>query len=600
MKLLQLNASLKKDMEQPEKPHFSVPVDELLERLKPYDIISFDVFDTLIFRRLSRPTDVFIYMEAKYHFYNFSEIRIKAEKKAREKSRGEEITISDIYKILEVECSIDSQEWIEKEIECEKEVCFANPYMLKVFQELTKMGKKMIAVSDMYLSRKTIEEILRNSGYEGFDKIFVSCEEKAGKWDEKIFGIVNSCYQGKKILHIGDNMNSDVSLPKKAGWEAIYYPNVASIKKRPGLGEMSVLTKSVYEAILNTYLYNGLNQYDQYFKFGFENGGIIAVGYCQWLKKIAEENHIDKLLFVARDGYILKKVYDEYFAGIPTEYVLFSRFNAQQVMFDRYTSSYIDQTILPRAYKKDKMSIGQALREIDLDLLIPKLEEAGIKEDELLVPDRMDKVASFIYQHRDVISVYFSQTQNATFDYYKPIVEGCKKVLVVDLGWNGTCGIALKYLLEEKKKLDITVCSALVGAKDGQEPTVRMTNGDLFVYGFARNMNYDLQKNHMGKDVDYHNLLMEILFTAPEPSFLKFGYTPETQGDVQTLYKSAEDPKAILNIHHGISEFSKCWHFILFNGNFRSFTVLGREVLIPFQNQWQQTNLCKNILNSYQ
>ena len=51
VKLLQLNASLKKDMEQPEKPHFSVPVDELLERLKPYDIISFDVFDTLIFRR---------------------------------------------------------------------------------------------------------------------------------------------------------------------------------------------------------------------------------------------------------------------------------------------------------------------------------------------------------------------------------------------------------------------------------------------------------------------------------------------------------------------------------------------------------------------
>ena len=64
--------------------------------------------------------------------------------------------------------------------------------------------------------------------------------------------------------------------------------------------------------------------------------------------------------------------------------------------------------------------------------------------------------------------------------------------------------------------------NALVGTKDGQEPTVRMAAGDLFVYGFAGNLNRDLQKNHMGKDVDYHNLLMEILFTAPEPSFLKF------------------------------------------------------------------------------
>ena len=199
---------------------------------------------------------------------------------------------------------------------------------------------------------------------------------------------------------------------------------------------------------------------------------------------------------------------------------------------------------------------------------------------------------SFFYQHRDVISVYFSQTQNATFDYYKPIVEGCKKVLVVDLGWNGTCGIALKYLLEEKKKLDITVCSALVGAKDGQEPTVRMTNGDLFVYGFARNMNYDLQKNHMGKDVDYHNLLMEILFTAPEPSFLKFGYMNET--NIEFVYRDME----IINIdqikktHKGIREFAMLWEKqCLFIGNFES-----HDALWPIQRNWRNNTTYSLLL----
>ena len=155
-------------------------------------------------------------------------------------------------------------------------------------------------------------------------------------------------------------------------------------------------------------------------------------------------------------------------------------------------------------------------------------------------------------------------------------------MLVVDLGWNGTCGIALKYLLEEKKKLDITVCSALVGAKDGQEPTVRMTNGDLFVYGFARNMNYDLQKNHMGKDVDYHNLLMEILFTAPEPSFLKFGYINEK--NIKFVYRDME----IINIdqikktHKGIREFAMLEEkYCFLIGNIKS-----HDALLPIQRNW--------------
>ena len=200
-------------------------------------------------------------------------------------------------------------------------------------------------------------------------------------------------------------------------------------------------------------------------------------------------------------------------------------------------------------------------------------------------------MASLFYQNKDAISAYFSQTQNATFDYYKPIVEGCKKVLVVDLGWNGTCGIALKYLLEEKKKLDITVCSALVGAKDGQEPTVRMANGDLFVYGFARNMNYDLQKNHMGKDVDYHNLLMEILFTAPEPSFLKFGYCKNT---VVSLYSGKQiTPDIILSIQMGVVNF--CRQFLL-ETDLLQYTLEGRISLIPIQSNWNQKDKLINII----
>ena len=580
-----------------EKDFFCLSVSQLIKRIEPYDVISFDVFDTLLFRGVSKPTDVFIYMEAKYHFYNFSEIRIRAEKIARENANYQEVTLSDIYHVFSTESSIEEEEWIKRELETEMEICFANSYMLDVFKELKKRNKKIIAVSDMYLSAQHIQTILQRKGYQGFDHIFVSCDEKRGKYEGKIFKSISQYYLGKKIIHIGDNMTSDVTLPEKNGWDAIYYPNIHGIKKRRQLKEMSILTRSMYEAILDAYLYNGNMKQDKYFKFGFENGGIIAVGYCQWLKKIVDENHIEKVLFFARDGYILKKIFDKYFGGIATEYVLFSRFSAQQIMFERYSQSYIEQTILPRAYNDNKITIEKTFKEIDLEFLVSKLKDEGIEKDEVLSPNNVKKIVSFILKNRTIISEYFLITQNAAYEYYAPIVKSYKKILAVDLGWNGTCGIALKYLLEEKNAMEITVCNALLGAKEGQEPTVRIANRDLFVYSFASNLNRDLQKKHMGQDVDYHNLLIELLFTAPEPSFLKFGCDKHKK--LCFTYKSEplKNCEIVKRIQDGILTFVDLFmqHPIYqrYNG-----LDLERDSLLPilFQMDFKEG---KNLLKTY-
>lgn len=65
-------------------------------KLNKFNVISFDIFDTLVSRRLYRPKDLFSLMqsimsnmdltkESIYVIDNFSEIRIKAETDAREK-----------------------------------------------------------------------------------------------------------------------------------------------------------------------------------------------------------------------------------------------------------------------------------------------------------------------------------------------------------------------------------------------------------------------------------------------------------------------------------------------------------------------------------
>ena len=70
-------------------------------------MIPFDVFDTLIFRPFSQPTDLFYFIGQKLGIMNFKNLRIQAEYRARMKcckTQGHmEIPLSDIWKELKAE-----------------------------------------------------------------------------------------------------------------------------------------------------------------------------------------------------------------------------------------------------------------------------------------------------------------------------------------------------------------------------------------------------------------------------------------------------------------------------------------------------------------
>lgn len=58
-------------------------IDELLQRLEKMDIVSFDVFDTLIFRALKNPKDLFVLVGNRLEVPKFYDIRVEAETDAR-------------------------------------------------------------------------------------------------------------------------------------------------------------------------------------------------------------------------------------------------------------------------------------------------------------------------------------------------------------------------------------------------------------------------------------------------------------------------------------------------------------------------------------
>ena len=195
----------------------------MLENVKKHinscDVISFDVFDTLLFRKIPHPQDLFYLIEQKYGLEGFKKKRIKAEIVAREKSKTGEVNIEDIYTYLP---------GFDKLVEIyeEEKVLFANPDMITIYKLAKASEKKIICISDMYLPKDIVYSFLSKQGFDAIDEIFVSCDYQKTKADGSLYDIVSQSLQvnkREKILHIGDNFHSDVKRAKLKGLKALHY-----------------------------------------------------------------------------------------------------------------------------------------------------------------------------------------------------------------------------------------------------------------------------------------------------------------------------------------------------------------------------------------
>lgn len=212
----------------------SADPEEAQRQLKDYEIISFDLFDTLLFRPVMKPTDLFVFVGEKLGVADFKELRIEAEREARRqaiKSRHQsEVTIEEIYAVLAPRINIPLEQGVSTEIETELLVCYGNAKMREIWQKLLRDKKRIIVVTDMYLPRVVLTELLEKNGFGGFERLFISNEVAKSKADGKLYATVKKELgfgKGKlpehTMIHIGDNVRSDYRNAKKNGIPALLY-----------------------------------------------------------------------------------------------------------------------------------------------------------------------------------------------------------------------------------------------------------------------------------------------------------------------------------------------------------------------------------------
>lgn len=572
-----------------DQPHWMVM------SLITYDVISFDIFDTLVLRPFDNPKSVFMLIGQKLGVSGFRNIRINAEKEARDIKEAEfgnrEINIYDIYNIIAVKTGIDVEYGVQTELQVEIDMCYANPYMKRVYDILLYQNKKIILTSDMYLPSDMLRKILISCGYEGYDDLIVSCENSANKSGGMLYEYVKKkhCGRGERIIHIGDNINGDVNKAKEHNVDVVFYSNCCQVGAPYRPCDMSVLIGSAYRGIVNNHLHNSVRLYSPQYEHGFTVGGIFVTGYVNWVHEYTRIRNIDKIVFVSRDGDIYKKVYDRFFNDIKSEYIYWSRIASEFTTVKYERMSFINRFINEKISYSNPVFIGEMFKLIGIDFLIKRLSKYSLDADLPISNDTRKPLTNFIADNWDDIVAALENRHTNYMDYLKKAIGNSKHVALVDVGWTGTNICKLKMLIE--KELGVLADCLLAGFTSVSGCYLELDH-TITPYVFSCQTNKsEFNAHHVSKKPI--NNLFEIISQATYPSFCGI-----ENGKFEFDLPEVENYQAINEIHQGILDFSDLW-MKCFSSYKYMYNISGYDAYAPFKHRIEDLRYFKMFFGNF-
>lgn len=324
--------------------------------------VSFDVFDTLILRPFLEPRDEMILLNPiinKYYknglgidFYN---IRFESELYARDlvkdNEKVQDVTLDEIYDAMAKMYKLDKniiEELKENEIKNELKYCMQRKTSYEFYKLAKYVGKKVIVISDMYLSKNNIKAMVEKCGYTEIDKYYISSEIKLTKASGDLYQYVMDELDIKpeQMMHIGDNWFSDWKQSGSYGIVAEFLPRTINMLYESNFGKLFFSSLPFYDdnvastnfltircllALIANKFYDNpwkKNSFDSVYNanikfFGYSALGMHLYGITRWIldDMTNSKEKYDTIQFMARDGYLPIQSYELMSKLYPKEYV---------------------------------------------------------------------------------------------------------------------------------------------------------------------------------------------------------------------------------------------------------------------------------------
>lgn len=433
-------------------------------------------------------------------------------------------------------------------------------------------------------------------------------------WDElvskgkRLYFRNNSCYEDALVQSVlndygyrgrfyqGDGKDAVCVVTNAGSDQDVEYRNVNRLgSPYRAYYDYNIVT-GLTDRIINLLIHGSGEVKTVFYEYGAACGGILTCGFCQWLNELAQRKEIDLFLFVARDGDIMQKIYQKFYAEHESAYLIFSRFASFELIFGDYPEEYIDKNIKPRMGRKNcDNSVAAILRECGLEFLECSLSDEGLSGTDILNENCYDVFQGFVLKHKTDIEAYFQTSCIAAESYFREVCRRHRNICVVDLGWHGKSIIYLKHFMERKCGMNVEVTGALVGAFGETVVQDYIRKDVINTYAFE-NDKWRSQGSRNGEQMDYREILCtELLFSSTKDTLLR--YVLDENGNTVFLYgQKNENRKAVCEIHKGISDFAEKFADIQ---NRYGLRVLPRDAYTPLYYTLKNERLCKWIYENY-
>jgi FMN phosphatase YigB (HAD superfamily) len=512
--------------------------DEVLARFsaaaQTAEIVSFDVFDTLLVRFFGDPADLFKALAervAPASSADFARGRVAAEQRARTAAaaRGErEVTLASIYRELKqawaargLAQALDFEQAAREEMDLELRCARADLQVVAAFQALVAAGRRIVLVSDMYLPAECVERMLARCGIAGFERLYLSSEIMVAKADGSVWPYlraVSGLAPDAGIVHLGDNPQSDGETAHGFGViPFLLVPpgerRVASRLARRGHWLADSFASLLRQELVARHGESGLDPY--WLAIAYLVVAPAALGMAGHVRRVAQAHGTDHVFFLARDGLIFQTAYEAAWrppGALPSRYVWCSRRCANFANI-----SALDEASLDFLTSGGPVSPEAYLRRIDLDPADPAIRPVLAR----FFPDPSQPVRTM--GGRTALRAMFTalagpiQAQaaverEALLAHLDGIGLYDGPGVVVDLGWHGSLQRSLMLLGRARSGVLPLLAGAYLGTFGRRVRTVADApldaSGWLFNGGLPRD-----SLARFTRSVE----ITELLFSAPEP-----------------------------------------------------------------------------------
>ena len=428
--------------------------EKLYQTIKEYDIVSFDIYDTLIIRKTGNHKDVFEWL-SNFASFPYQEVRNQAVSKCSENA-----SLNEIYKTMQQISGIDENEknfLMKQEIKREMSLVEWRKDMLDVLKKIMEQypQKEIFFLSDMYLSGDFFTNLFTKSGIQvRKSQIWISCEIKANKKTGTMWELYKKrIVKGKKAIHVGDSYIADVEEPKKNGISAFYIMNKNDMANSTFLKmiDATSLYESTIMGLVENKLFNspfamhatkGKIFFRERKQFGYVVLGPVILTFLVWLINKCKEKK--SIYFLARDGFFLEKNYailsQIYQDKLPKAVYLYTSRLLATIAGMEEGSELLLQ--LPyngtlRSYLEDRYSILAEEDDKNLDETVPQYRENCEKLKKMLIPYEKD-IAKKIEEVKKNYHKYLFYTVNE------------EKPVFVDISYYGHTQEMLSHILNRK------------------------------------------------------------------------------------------------------------------------------------------------------